>query len=241
MFLNITDVTCLTLPIHSPVVNKETSLQSFRKIPYGFSIFRRSLFAVSILLGFCACTEMSEYDSYDQVYDVFGNMEHEEAFWQQIDTTHLLIAEGQYAQAKARLLKVRESIDNKAHQAIINTISHKINTLQREKGDAQAVLNREEKALDPYLHSTSTADLMLAYNLATSYITGLAKELESIKFPGALEKRKHIVFYKGEYRIRSYAYLHTASGKHIRSRFICDIKLHKDRKNFTVQKLEIRK
>lgn len=227
---------CLSfnLSVHTSV-NQKTAKSACIPISWISRVLILLVTGTSLL----ACTDRSERMAYDQVYDVFGNMENEEDFWLQIDTVHVMIADEEFAQARARLIKTRTSSHNQAHKDIIKTITHKIKVLERRKGDIQAFRQNAQVGFDPYLKSTHPADLMLAYNLATGYIKSLARELESISFPKALEKRKHVVFYEGAYRIRSYASILTLSGKKIKSQFNCDIKLHKDRRNFTIESLEI--
>jgi len=169
--------------------------------------------------------------------EFFGEIFHKNSFWNHIDTAHILLESRRYSQAKVRLLKAKSFAESQLEFDIIELVYEKVNTQGRKSRMITQTSYQNE--IDPYLRSLNLGDLMLAYNYAAKYVEDKIGEKEHVEFPGPLIKRQHVVFFKVTYRIRSYVDIYTESGEKVRGEFNCEIRLYKDRVNYSLKSLEI--
>lgn len=168
----------------------------------------------------------------------FGETVQKDSFWSHIDTAHVLLESRRYSQAKARLLKAKVFAKSQLQADIIELVYEKINT-KRKRYSQVTYTSYQEAYIDPYLRSLDIRDLLLAYNYASEYVKDQIENEDALEFPGPLIKRQHVVFFNGTYSIKSYVDVSKSSGEKVRGQFNCEIKLYKDRKNYSLESLEI--
>lgn len=212
-----------------------------RDIKEKVGCFRKKFLGVLpliFLLSFTfSCTESSD-SSCKISAEFFGDTVEKDSFWSHIDTAHVLLESRRYSQAKARLLKAKVFAKSQLQVDIIELVYEKINTKGRRNSEVTHT-SYQEAYIDPYLRSLQIRDLILAYNYASEYVKEKIENEDSLEFPGPLIKRQHVVFFKGTYRIKSYVDIYKSSGEKVRGQFNCELKLYKDRKNYSLESLEI--